>query len=32
MGNPHPARLNTRRMYNDEEVSGNEGAFRTGQR
>ena len=31
-GNPHPARLNTRRMYNYEEVSGNEGAFRTVQR
>ena len=31
-GNPHPARLNTRRMYNDEEVSGNESAFRTVQR
>ena len=29
LGNPHPARLNTRRMYNDEEVSGNESAFRT---
>ena len=32
LGNPHPARSNTRRMYNNEEVSGNEGAFRTVQR
>ena len=31
-GNPHPARLNTRRMHNDEEVSGNESAFCTVQR
>ena len=31
-GNPNQARLNTRTMYNDDEVSGNESAFRTIQR